>query len=80
MALWTKAVDTGIEKAVAKSALAGKYRISVNQRNPQLKILFVFLWQKRSDICVYDGIPILYNMFISLQYQRNRRTLQSSHA
>jgi len=30
--------DTGIEKASAKSALAGKYKISVNLLNPWFKI------------------------------------------
>jgi hypothetical protein len=33
--------DTGIEKAAAKSAPAGKYKISVNSRNLRLNILSV---------------------------------------
>jgi len=33
--------DTGIEKAAARSASAGKNNIRDNLRNPRLKILFV---------------------------------------
>jgi hypothetical protein len=36
--------DTGIEKAAAKSAPAGKYKISVNLRNLRLNSLHAFVF------------------------------------